>query len=57
MGRAERRHPTQRVKQILNYTEGGEKLKATTEMSDPWSMDKDGKRWFDTKEYPGILRK
>ncbi|HEX8737995.1 MAG TPA: hypothetical protein VF721_21865 [Pyrinomonadaceae bacterium] len=27
------------------------------EYSNPWGMNKDGKRWFDAKKYPESMRK
>ncbi len=27
------------------------------EVTNPWSMDKDGKSWFDPEKYPELMRK
>ncbi len=44
-------------KQILNVEPEKELLPHLKEYSNPWSMDKDGKTWFDAAEYPKRMRK
>jgi hypothetical protein len=43
--------------QILATTEDGDSLKATRAVSNPWSMDKDGKQRFDPRRFPELMRK
>lgn len=38
----------------INYEQELPHLK---EYSNPWSMNKDGKKWFDAKKYPKRMRK
>lgn len=44
-------------KQILNTNFECKLLPHLREYSNPWSMDKDGKVWFDAKEFPKLMRK
>ncbi len=44
-------------KQILNTNFECELLPHLREYSNVWSMDKDGKVWFDAKEHPKLMRK
>ncbi len=44
-------------KQILNTNFECELLPHLREYSNVWSMDKDGKVWFDAKEFPKLMRK
>ncbi len=44
-------------KQILNTKFECELLPHLREYSNVWSMDKDGKVWFDAKEHPKLMRK
>ena len=44
-------------KQILNTNVECELLPHLREYSNVWSMDKDGKVWFDAKEHPKLMRK
>ncbi len=44
-------------KQILNTNSECELLPHLREYSNVWSMDKDGKVWFDAKEHPKLMRK
>ena len=43
--------------QILAATGDGDRLKHYRALSDPWSMDKDGKQRFDPREHPRLMRK
>ncbi len=44
-------------KQILNTNFECELLPHLREYSNVWSMDKDGKVWFDAKKFPKLMRK
>lgn len=44
-------------KQFLHINHENEPLPHLKEYSNPWSMDKDGKKWFDAKKYPKQMRK
>ena len=44
-------------KQVLHVYPASELLPHLREYSNPWCMDKDGKRWFDPKKYPKWMRK
>ncbi len=44
-------------KQILNTNFECELLPHLREYSNVWSMDKDGKVWFDAKEFHKLMRK
>jgi hypothetical protein len=44
-------------KQSLHTNYERELLPHLKEYSNPWSMSKDGKRWFDAKKYPKMMRK
>ena len=44
-------------KQFLHINPEQEPLPHLKEFSNPWSMDKDGKKWFDAKKYPEMMRK
>jgi len=44
-------------KQILNTGSEYELLPHLWEYSNPWSMDKDGKVWFDAAKFPKLMRK
>ncbi len=43
--------------QFLATTGDGDALKATRAVSNPWSMDKDGKQRFDPQRFPELMRK
>ena len=43
--------------QLLATSGDGDSLKATRAVSDPWSMDKDGKQRFDPQRFPELMRK
>lgn len=43
--------------QILAVTGDGDRLKHPRALSDPWNMAKDGKRRFDPRDHPGLMRK
>jgi hypothetical protein len=45
------------VKQVLHALEDPEVLPHRRELTDPWTMAKDGKRWFDARRFPEVLRK
>jgi len=45
------------VKQALHAVEDPEVLPHRRELTDPWTMAKDGKRWFDAHRFPEVLRK
>jgi len=44
-------------KQFLHINHENEPLPHLKEYSNPWAMGKDGKKWFDAKKYPGLMRK
>ncbi len=44
-------------KQFLHIDFTNEVLPHLKEYSNPWSMGKDGKKWFDAKKYPKRMRK
>ena len=44
-------------KQSLHIDFERELLPHLREYSNPWSMNKDGKNWFDAKKYPKMMRK
>lgn len=44
-------------KQILNTNFECELLPHLREYSNPWAMGKDGKHWFNAKEFPKWMRK
>lgn len=44
-------------KQFLHINHEQEPIPHLKEYSNPWSMDKDGKKWFDANEYPKRMRK
>ena len=44
-------------KQLLQMDFQRELLPHLKEYSNPWSMNKDGKKWFDAKKYPKYMRK
>ena len=44
-------------RQILNTNSVCELLPHVREYSNPWSMDKDGKVWFDAAKFPKLMRK
>ena len=44
-------------KQFLHINAEGEPFPHLKEYSNPWSMNKDGKKWFDAKKYPKRMRK
>lgn len=46
-----------RVRQALSTCPKSEILPDLREVSSPWTMAKDGKRWYDPKRFPGVLRK
>jgi hypothetical protein len=46
-----------RVKVVLEAGPEDDMLPTLRELSDPWTMAKDGKRWFDPSRYPEELRK
>jgi hypothetical protein len=46
-----------RTKQKLAVEPEAEVLPVLREVSDPWSMDKDGKMRFDPARYPKTMRK
>ncbi|HEX2095158.1 MAG TPA: hypothetical protein VHG28_22360 [Longimicrobiaceae bacterium] len=45
------------VRQVLHQDPAGEMLPHEKELSNPWTMSKDGKRWFDPERYPREMRK
>jgi len=45
------------LKQSLQIDYEKELLPHLKEYSNPWCMDKDGKKWFDAKKYPKLMRK
>jgi hypothetical protein len=57
----DKRHANRRVrravKQALHSAEDPEVLPHRRELTDPWAMAKDGKRWFDPRRFPEVLRK
>jgi hypothetical protein len=44
-------------KQVLHIHRACELLPQLREYSNPWAMSKDGKRWFDPREWPKLMRK
>ncbi|CAN5313675.1 hypothetical protein BH20ACI1_BH20ACI1_05350 [soil metagenome] len=44
-------------KQFLHTDHEKELLPHLREYSNPWSMSKDGKKWFDAKKSPKLMRK
>ena len=44
-------------KQFLHIDHEQEPLPHLREYSNPWAMGKDGKKWFDAKKYPEMMRK
>ncbi len=44
-------------KQFLHIDFEKEPLPHLREYSNPWSMNKEGKKWFDANEYPKRMRK
>ena len=44
-------------KQFLHIDPEQEPLPHLREYSNPWAMGKDGKKWFDAKKYPEMMRK
>ena len=46
-----------RVNQTLAVDPEADVLPLLREVSDPWTMAKDGKYWFDLRRSPGVLRK
>ncbi len=44
-------------KQFLNTDFERELLPRLKEYSNPWSMNKEGKKWFDAGKYPKRMRK
>ena len=44
-------------KQALHVNAALELLPHLREYSNPWSMDKDGKYWFDPVKHPELMRK
>lgn len=46
-----------RVNQTLSVRPEVEVLPVLREVSDPWTMPKDGKYWYDPRRFPGVLRK
>jgi hypothetical protein len=44
-------------KQFLHIDFEIELLPHLREYSNPWCMDKDGKKWFDAKKFPKLMRK
>lgn len=45
------------VKEALAADPLRDVLPARRELSDPWAMAKDGKKWFDPRRFPGVLKK
>jgi len=45
------------VRQALHRAECVEVLPHRRELTDPWTMAKDGKMWFDATRFPKLLRK
>jgi hypothetical protein len=45
------------VKQALHAVDYPEVLPHRRELTNPWTMAKDGKRWFDPRRFPEVLRK
>ena len=41
----------------INKQQADESYRALREVSDVWSMAKDGKRWFDSSQHPELMRK
>ncbi len=46
-----------RVKQALRGEPEAQVLPLKREVSDVWTMDKDGKRWFDAGRFAELMRK
>lgn len=44
------------INQIMRTTPETDMLPHLYDYSNPWCMDKDGKRWFDPWQYPARLR-
>ena len=44
-------------KQVLHIDPKEELLPHLREYSNPWSMSKDGKKWFDAKKFTNLMRK
>jgi len=51
------RKERKRVRVILAKEPAADLLPHKREISDVWSMEKDGKRHFDAKKYPKLMRK
>jgi len=45
------------VKEVLAQDPLADVLPTQRELSDPWTMAKDGKRWHDPLRHPGVLKK
>ena len=45
------------VKEALAEDPLADVLPVRRELSDPWTMAKDGKKWFDLRRFPGVLNK
>lgn len=46
-----------RVNQTLAVDPEAEVFPHLREVSDPWTMAKDGRYWFDLHRFPGVIRK
>ena len=46
-----------RVRVALSMRPESDVLPARRELSSPWTMSKDGKKWFDPARHPKVLRK
>jgi hypothetical protein len=55
--RVANRRVRRRVKEALATDPMVDVLPDRRELSDPWTMAKDGKKWFDPRRFPGVLRK
>lgn len=55
--RVANRRLRRRVKEALAQDPLGDVLPAQRELSDPWTMAKDGKKWHDPLRHPGVLEK
>lgn len=55
--RSANRKLRRRVKQDLNEDTEGTLLPSERELSNVWTMDKDGKQRFDPERYPDLMRK
>jgi len=51
------REERRRVRVTAHIQPDSEVWPHTRELSNPWCMAKDGKRRFDSKIYPGLMRK